>query len=29
MNMRNYPTSHIDTNESKGTAGSKKGYGCK
>ena len=29
MNMRDYPTSHIDTNESKGTAGSKKGYGCK
>ena len=27
--MRDYPTSHIDTNESKGTACSKKGYGCK
>jgi hypothetical protein len=29
MNMRDYPTSHLDTNESKGTACSKKGYGCK
>jgi hypothetical protein len=29
MNWRDYPTSHIDTNESKGTACSKKGYGCK
>jgi hypothetical protein len=27
--MRDYPTSHLDTNESKGTAGSKRGYGCK
>jgi hypothetical protein len=29
MNMRNYPTIHLDINSSKGTAGSKKGYGCK
>jgi hypothetical protein len=29
MNMRDYPTLHLDTNESKGTVGSKKGYGCK
>ena len=29
MNMREYPTLHLDTNKSKGTAGSKKGYGCK
>jgi hypothetical protein len=29
MNMRDYPTLHLDTNESKGTACSKKGYGCK
>ena len=27
--MRDYPTLHIDTNESKGTSCSKKGYGCK
>ena len=27
--MREYPTLHLDTNKSKGTAGSKKGYGCK
>jgi hypothetical protein len=27
--MRDYPTLHLDTNKSKGTAGSKKGYGCK
>ena len=29
MNMRDYPTLHIDTNLSKGTVYSKKGYGCK
>ena len=29
MNMRGYLTLHLDTNESKGTACSKKGYGCK
>ena len=29
MNMREYPTLHEDTNSSKGTACSKKGYGCK
>ena len=29
MNMRDYPTLHLDTNSSKGTACSKKGYGCK
>ena len=29
MNMREYPTLHVDTNESKGTACSKKGYRCK
>jgi hypothetical protein len=27
--MRDYPTLHLDTNKNKGTAGSKKGYGCK
>jgi hypothetical protein len=27
--MRDYPTLHLDTNKSKGTIGSKKGYGCK
>ena len=27
--MRDYPTLHLDTNKSKGTVGSKKGYGCK
>jgi hypothetical protein len=27
MNLRDYPTLHLDTNESKGTVGSKKGYG--
>ena len=26
--MRDYPTLHLDTNLSKGTACSKKGYGC-
>ena len=26
---RYYPTFHLDTNKSKGTACSKKGYGCK
>jgi hypothetical protein len=26
MNMRDYPTLHSDTNKSKGTACSKKGY---
>ena len=26
MNMRDYPTLHLDTNYSKGTACSKKGY---
>ena len=29
MNMRDYPTLHLDTNSSKGTVCSKKGYGCK
>ena len=29
MNMRDYTTLHLDTNEGKGTAYSKKGYGCK
>jgi hypothetical protein len=29
MNMRDYPTLHLDTNSSKGTTCSKKGYGCK
>ena len=29
MNMRDYPTLHLDTNKSKGTIASKKGYGCK
>jgi hypothetical protein len=29
MNKRDYPTLHLDTNESKGTACGKKGYGCK
>jgi len=29
MNMRDYPTLHLDTNSSKGAACSKKGYGCK
>jgi hypothetical protein len=29
MKMRDYPTLHLDTNESKDTACSKKGYGCK
>jgi hypothetical protein len=27
--MRDFPTLHLDTNSSKGTACSKKGYGCK
>ena len=27
--MRDYPTLHLDTNESKGRACNKKGYGCK
>ena len=27
--MRNCPTLHLDTNLSKGTSRSKKGYGCK
>jgi hypothetical protein len=27
--MRDYPTLHSDTNSSKGTVCSKKGYGCK
>jgi hypothetical protein len=27
--MRDYPIVYIDTDKSKGTAGSKKGYGCK
>jgi hypothetical protein len=27
--MRDYPTLHLDINSSTGTAGSKKGYGCK
>jgi hypothetical protein len=29
LDMRDYPTLHLDINESKGTACSKKGYGCK
>jgi hypothetical protein len=29
MNMREYPTLHLDVNKSEGTACSKKGYGCK
>jgi hypothetical protein len=29
MNKRDYPTLHLDTNESKGTTSSTKGYGCK
>ena len=29
MNMRDYPTLHLDINSSKGTACSKTGYGCK
>ena len=29
MNMRDYLTLHLNTNESKETACSKKGYGCK
>ena len=29
MSFRDYPTLHLDTNKSKGTANSKKGYGCK
>ena len=29
MNMRDYPSLHLDTNQSKGTACGKKGYGCK
>jgi hypothetical protein len=29
MNMRDYPTLHLDANKSEGTACSKKGYGCK
>ena len=29
MNMKDYPTLHLDTNKSKGTACSKKGYECK
>jgi hypothetical protein len=29
MNMRYCPTLHLETNKSKGTACSKKGYGCK
>jgi hypothetical protein len=28
MNKRDYPTLHLDTNLSKGTACSKKGSGC-
>jgi len=27
--MRDYPTLHLDTNQFKGTAFSKTGYGCK
>jgi hypothetical protein len=27
--MTDYPKLHLDTNQSKGTACSKKGYGCK
>jgi hypothetical protein len=29
MNMRDYPTLRLDINLRKGTACSKKGYGCK
>jgi hypothetical protein len=29
MNLRDYPTLHLDTNYSKGTACSKKGFGYK
>ena len=29
MNMRHYPTLHLDIYSSKGTACSKTGYGCK
>jgi hypothetical protein len=29
MNKRDYPTLHLDTHESKGTACSNKEYGCK
>ena len=29
MNMRDYPTLHLDINLSKGTTCSKKGCGCK
>jgi hypothetical protein len=29
MNMKDYPTLHLDTNSSKGTTSSKKGYECK
>jgi hypothetical protein len=29
MNMRPYPTLHLDIYSSKGTACSKTGYGCK
>ena len=29
MNMKDYPTLHLDTNKSKGTACSKKVYECK
>ena len=29
MNMRDYPTLHLDANICEGTACSKKGYGCK
>ena len=29
MNMRDDPIVHLDTDKSKGTAGSKKGHGCK
>jgi hypothetical protein len=27
--MRDYPTLHLDTNSSKGTACGNKGYGCR
>ena len=29
MNMRDYQALHLNVNKSKGTACSKKGYGCK
>ena len=29
MNMKDYPIVHIYTDNSKGTAGSNKGHGCK